>query len=83
VTIWTHAERCPECEQGKHVNCTVDTLTDEDEWVPCRCMLDGHVPPTCDKPEGCCTCCDGAGQDVGCAGMCWDCRGTGHPHELS
>lgn len=31
--------------------------------------------------DGCCTCCEGAGSDVGCAGMCWDCRGTGHPHE--
>jgi hypothetical protein len=29
---------------------------------------------------GCCTCCGGTGSDNHCAGMCWDCRGTGHPH---
>lgn len=31
--------------------------------------------------DGCCTCCEGTGSDVGCAGMCWECRGTGHIHE--
>lgn len=36
----------------------------------------------CGEPEGCCTCCGGAGQDFGCQGMCWDCRGSGHPHPL-
>lgn len=36
----------------------------------------------CDEPDGCCGCCGGAGQDVGCGGMCWDCRGTGHTHPM-
>lgn len=35
----------------------------------------------CDQPKGCCTCCGGGGSDFGCGGMCWECRGTGHPHE--
>lgn len=36
--------------------------------------------PSCGKPRGCCDCCEGAGSDAQCAGPCWDCRGTGHPH---
>lgn len=30
-------QRCPECLQGKHANCTEQLLDDEDEWVPCMC----------------------------------------------
>lgn len=28
---------CPECENGKHVNCTTETLNAADEMVPCTC----------------------------------------------
>ena len=28
---------CPECRQGKHVNCTGETLSAADEIVPCGC----------------------------------------------
>lgn len=28
---------CPECDQGKCGNCTVDILTDDEEWVECLC----------------------------------------------
>lgn len=35
-----------------------------------------------DDHPGCCTCCGGGGYDNHCAGICWDCRGTGHPHPL-
>lgn len=35
---------CPECEQGKHDNCTEDVLIEEftymgieEEWIPCGC----------------------------------------------
>jgi hypothetical protein len=28
---------CPECRNGKHVNCTREALSDADEIVPCRC----------------------------------------------
>lgn len=30
---------CPECHQGKHLNCSEQTLDANDEWVPCDC---GH-----------------------------------------
>ena len=30
------------------------------------------------QEQGCCTACEGWGADI--YGMCWDCRGTGHPH---
>lgn len=29
---------CPECRQGKHVNCTHEVLID-DEFLPCCCDL--------------------------------------------
>lgn len=28
---------CPECNQGKHVNCTVQVLGSDDELHPCPC----------------------------------------------
>jgi len=28
---------CPECRNGKCVNCILETLNDADEWVPCQC----------------------------------------------
>lgn len=33
---------------------------------------------------GCCSACDGTGTayDPTTSGRCWDCRGTGHPHQL-
>jgi hypothetical protein len=30
---------CPECAQGKHVNCTKETLDLQDRWVPCACEV--------------------------------------------
>lgn len=30
------APLCPECAQGKCVNCTGDVLTDDDTLEPCR-----------------------------------------------
>ena len=50
--------------------------TDPTAAPECTCVR------MCDEPDGCCSCCGGCGQDVGCQGMCWDCRGTGHPHPL-
>ena len=35
---------CPECAQGKHLNCTEQMLDEDDEWVPCPCFEAGHVP---------------------------------------
>ncbi len=37
----------------------------------------------CPKPAGCCTWCEGTGNDYEneTNGLCWDCRGTGHTHE--
>jgi hypothetical protein len=34
---------------------------------------------------GCCTACEGTGciYDPNTSGLCWDCRGTGHPHPRS
>lgn len=33
---------------------------------------------------GCCDSCDGTGSSLTpeTSGQCWDCRGTGHPHDL-
>lgn len=31
---------CPECAQGKHLNCVGEALDEHDEFVPCYC-------PTC------------------------------------
>lgn len=28
---------CPECMQGKHINCTKEALSASDELVPCDC----------------------------------------------
>lgn len=28
---------CPECVQGKHVNCTGMVLNENDEFVKCEC----------------------------------------------
>jgi hypothetical protein len=39
-----------------------------------------EAPAPC-LSEHCCTRCDGTGFNHGDQGMCWDCRGTGHPHE--
>lgn len=40
---------CPECQQGKHDNCTELVLTEgvvgddgSDIWVECRCAAQGH-----------------------------------------
>jgi hypothetical protein len=33
---------CPECAQGKHVNCTRQVLTEVEEIEPCPCMEAGH-----------------------------------------
>jgi hypothetical protein len=33
------------------------------------------------ETPGCCATCEGTG--FGSEGMCWDCRGTGHPHPLA
>lgn len=33
---------CPECAQGKCVNCTIEVLTDSDNIEPCPCMSAGH-----------------------------------------
>ena len=35
---------CPECQQGKHRNCTDWTLDpDTDEPAPCDCAEGGHL----------------------------------------
>jgi hypothetical protein len=35
---------CPECRQGKHVNCTDWALDpDTDEMVECECAQGGHA----------------------------------------
>jgi hypothetical protein len=37
---------CPECAQGKHVNCTHEVLaTDGDYWVTCGCRNRNHQDP--------------------------------------
>jgi hypothetical protein len=39
-----HADDCPECQSGKHVNCAgwaVDP--DTDEIVECNCATGGHA----------------------------------------
>lgn len=33
---------CPECRQGKHVNCTSETLDEHDELVLCTCPDASH-----------------------------------------
>lgn len=33
----TYGPVCPECANGKHQNCTVQTLVGDDVWVPCVC----------------------------------------------
>lgn len=33
---------CPECEQGKHDNCTGWALNSRDVEVQCRCEITGH-----------------------------------------
>ena len=35
------------------------------------------------REQGCCTSCDGSGRTdtPDTNGHCWDCRGTGHPHD--
>lgn len=33
---------CPECAQGKHGNCTFETLDEHDQMVQCPCMIAGH-----------------------------------------
>jgi len=30
---------CPECAQGKCLNCSEQTLDEHDEWVPCGCTV--------------------------------------------
>lgn len=39
----TMLRECPECLQGKHVNCTGQTLTSTDEWVDCSCANRDHL----------------------------------------
>lgn len=36
------APRCPECEAGKHTNCTNEAMTEGGEIVPCPCATTGH-----------------------------------------
>lgn len=39
----TPTKPCPECMQGKHVNCTHEVLGDDDvTMVPCACEQQGH-----------------------------------------
>lgn len=33
---------CPECRQGKHVNCTLTVPLEGLELTPCPCMIAGH-----------------------------------------
>jgi len=33
---------CPECEVGKHRNCTVTVLLDDDTETPCICAVWNH-----------------------------------------
>lgn len=30
---------CPECVQGKHINCTLDVINDADQTVTCGCWM--------------------------------------------
>jgi hypothetical protein len=30
---------CPECAQGKHLNCTNMAFNDQDQMVPCPCTV--------------------------------------------
>ena len=54
-------------------------------WVPADrltdalCALYRYVIYQRNAETGCCSACDGTG--AGVDGPCWDCRGTGHPHE--
>lgn len=36
---------CPECSAGKHRNCTVTVLVDDDTEVQCVCAAFDHDPP--------------------------------------
>jgi hypothetical protein len=39
-----HERDCPECQQGKHRNCTDWAIDpDTDEVVPCDCASGGHL----------------------------------------
>lgn len=39
-----HPNDCPECQQGKHVNCTGWALDeDTDDMVECGCAEGGHL----------------------------------------
>lgn len=40
--IATAGPTCPECVQGKHENCTVDVLAEDDAPVLCGCGAGGH-----------------------------------------
>jgi hypothetical protein len=34
---------CPECKQGKHINCTGQALTEDDQWTTCACLNREHL----------------------------------------
>lgn len=43
--VWSYEPApilCPECGNGKCVNCIEQTLNDADEWVPCGCPEHGE-----------------------------------------
>ena len=44
LPAWPPAPLCPECAQGKCVNCTGDVLTEEDVLEPCRHRADKVHP---------------------------------------
>jgi hypothetical protein len=61
---------CPHCVRVNALECSC-SRTETDAW----CRTHGR--------EGCCGACDGRGHDISApetGGLCWDCRGTGHPH---
>lgn len=41
--VSTDPVTCPECLQGKHVNCTEILLDEHDEWVECVCPCKGRT----------------------------------------
>lgn len=34
---------CPECRAGKHWNCTIETMDDDDSMTKCPCLAEGHI----------------------------------------
>lgn len=71
--------------RGDDCLCVAELGCAEDECPHCA-VLDGEdfCPKDPAVGAGCCTACGGTGKDVTApetGGQCWDCRGTGHPHE--